>query len=112
MFAHQNPIIGMIHNRKLNRWHPALYLESPLPGPPNGDKSVRHKSKMHHTAGFATREEAIKNAMDDLAPKCECRQFALEEDIEWDGEDVPAEVAFFTKISQQAGPITNYKRVL
>lgn len=42
-------------------YHPAFYEEHPMPGPiqPIAELStIRLKSKMHHTSGFATFEEA------------------------------------------------------
>jgi hypothetical protein len=54
-----NPILAMLFNAKENRWHPILFLESPLPGPPDAAKPVRHKSKFHHTTGFPIRVGAI-----------------------------------------------------
>jgi hypothetical protein len=98
-----NPIVAMIHDVKNNRWHPILYVESPLPGPPSDNKPVRHKSKMHHTGGFPTRDEAVKNANELAATVVKqgcwesCKMAIVEgEDIPWDGEDIPADVAFFT----------------
>jgi hypothetical protein len=95
-----NPIVALIHNQKLNRWHPVIYRESPLPGPDSPDKPVRHKSLGHHTEGFPTRDEAITNA-NTMAKKIvegghwtACK-LALDEDLPWDGEDIPADVAFF-----------------
>ncbi len=92
-----NPIIGMIHNMKLNRWHPVIFLEAPLPG---GDGPSRHKSRLHHTSGFETRELAITSAKGELADRCKAQffgeiKFSLEKDFPWDGEGVPAMVVFF-----------------
>ena len=93
-----NCIVAMLHNTKTDRYHPIFFYESPLPGPPSKDKPVRHKSKMHHAGGFDTREEAMVSIDD---PKFE-EQFGklarcLDEDMEWDGEGVPAMVKFFSK---------------
>ena len=96
MFGHLNPIVTLLHNTKLNRWHPSLYLESPLPGPPEADKPVRHKSKMHHTNGFDTREAALASAVE-LIGRAGGTKLALGADLEWDGEDIPADVAFFVQ---------------
>jgi hypothetical protein len=90
-----NPIIAMLHNSGANRWHPIVFVESPLPGPHTPDKPIRHKSKMHHTGGFATREEAEANAKDDLAPKIEGPRLELATVFEWDGEGIPTMVHFF-----------------
>lgn len=108
MLGHLNPIVAMLHNTAENRWHPVLYLESPLPGPPDASKPVRHKSKMHHTGGFDTREAALANAKE-LMTQTDCTKSALAEDMEWDGGEIPADMAFFV----QDGPDKNvYKRVL
>ena len=94
-----NPIIALLHNTKLNRWHPILFQESPLPGPPSPDKPVRHKSVGHHTSGFETKDEAVAEAskmVDQLAPSAIGRvQLALTPQIPWDGEGIPASVIFF-----------------
>jgi hypothetical protein len=97
-----NPIVAMIHDIKNNRWHPILYVENPLPGPPDANKPVRHKSKMHHTTGFTDRAVALQNAKElaDTVVKegcwTSCKMAIAEgEDIPWDGTDVPADVAFF-----------------
>ncbi len=93
-----NPIVGMLFNEKLRRWHPILFVEAPLPG---GGGPVRHKSKGHHTDGFEKREDAVKSAQElseKVAKECsdtgKC-SLAISEDMLWDGEDVPASVAFF-----------------
>ncbi len=96
-----NPIIALLHNTKLNRWHPILFQESPLPGPPADDKPIRHKSVGHHTAGFETRLAALDSAKD-LVTQVTPRaigpvQLALDQDMSWDGEGVPASVVFFVK---------------
>jgi hypothetical protein len=97
-----NPIVGMIHNLKDNRWHPVIFVEAPLPGPPASDKPVRHRSKSHHTAGFATRKEAVESVKNDLAPKLKPQavgeiRLALDSDFQWDGEGIPALTAFFVE---------------
>lgn len=91
-----NPIIAMLHNKVADRWHPIVFVENPLPGPPEAGKPVRHKSKMHHTTGFATQAEAEANAREDLAPRIEGAKLALETVLDWDGQDIPAMVRFFT----------------
>lgn len=85
-----NPIFGMLKNTKANTWHPILFVEAPLPGPPDPGKPVRLKSKGHHTAGFAKREDALAEIAD-KAPQVEPPADAdTEKDIEWDGDGVPA----------------------
>jgi hypothetical protein len=94
------PVIAMLHNTKLKRWHPIVFVESPLPGPDSDDKPVRHKSKGHHTTGFATRQEALDCIKNDLGPKIKTNAIGevrecVEKDFAWDGEDTPAMTVFF-----------------
>lgn len=93
-----NPIVALLFNTKLKRWHPIIYREAPLPGP--NPQLIRHKSVGHNIEGFEKREDAVaearKNARTiverNLSPQC---QEALKEDLLWNGEGVPADVAFF-----------------
>jgi len=99
-----NPVVAMIFNAKLKRWHPVIYYESPLPGPESDSKPVRHKSKGHHTTGFEKREDAVAEA-EKIAKQIveqgmwtECKlSLKPEYDLPWDGEDIPADVAFFVQ---------------
>ena len=99
-----NPIIAMLHNTKENKFHPIVFLESPLPGPPEPGKPVRHKSKMHHTTGFPTREEAATSARGELTRKVEEHfgkpKYCLAKDFPWDGEGTPAMVIFFSDVQE------------
>jgi hypothetical protein len=95
-----NPIVAIVKNTTKGTFHPIVFVESPLPGPPSADKPVRHKSSMHHTTGFATREEALADIDSVLIPRiktvaAEPRK-ALTRDFEWDGNGVPSIVEFFT----------------
>lgn len=95
-----NPVIALIHNVTGNSWHPVVFTESPMPGPPEPGKPIRHKSKMHHTIGFGTREEAELNATNDLLPRVREQfigepQLKLDHVFEWDGSGIPTLVAFF-----------------
>ncbi len=94
-----NPVVLMLHNRKLNRWHPILFWECPPPSGEMGD-GFRWKSKGHHTNGFDNREEAVKSAMDLCKNQHEAKvggnvYYKLTVDIEWDGEETPAMVEMF-----------------
>lgn len=94
-----NPVIALLYNAETNRWHPIIFCESPLPGPPSSDKLVRHKSKGHHTSGFDTRDEAIAEAKQ-IAEKIKPEaigpvSLSLENQFEWDGKGIPAMVEFF-----------------
>lgn len=88
-----NPIIAMLHNTETNRYHPIVFVENPMPGPPTPNKPVRHKSKGHHTTGFDTREEALESA-NKMAKERDMKR-CLDGDIVWDGQSMPASVHFF-----------------
>lgn len=92
-----NPLIAILHNEKLDRWHPILFQEAPLPGPPSRNKPIRHKSAGHHTEGFATREEAVAHAKaaPGRDPSVANMILAVDEDLPWDGEGIPAGVNIF-----------------
>ena len=94
-----NPIIANLHNTKTNRFHPIIFVESPLPGPPSDDKPVRHKSKGHHTQGFDSRDAALsecRNIVDQIKEHAiGPPQLCIEKDFPWDGEDIPAMTVFF-----------------
>lgn len=89
-----SPIIGMLHNTAKNTFHPILFLNHPTPSGMD-----RYKSKVHHTNGFADRNEAIQSAETDVANLAKNNfgtpQFCLEKDFPWDGQGIPAMVIFF-----------------
>ena len=93
-------IITMLHNTKTDTFHTNVFVHSPLPGPPSDDKPKRYRSKMHHTKGFPTREEAVAS-LPELQKNCSDyfgrTELSVEEenDVQWNGEDIPADVAFF-----------------
>jgi hypothetical protein len=99
----------MIHNTTAGSWHPVIYGESPLPGPPAAGKPIRHKSKGHHTKGFRTREEALQNIESELVPQVKAVACGVEpelalhqaDDIRWDGTGIPATVAFFVTVGTE-----------
>lgn len=88
----------MLINLSTNTFHPIMYFEHPFPG---GDQSegnkrlVRYQSKGHHTAGFASREEAMKH-VDELVPRIKSVGYdtvtvECDSNLEWDGMDIPAD---------------------
>lgn len=87
-----NPIMAMLENTATRRYHPMVFRESPLPG--GVSSVVRHLSSGHHTEGFDTREEALLHCTEKQAALPTIR-FALLRDFQWDGVDIPAQVAFF-----------------
>jgi hypothetical protein len=104
-----SPIISMLHNTKLSRWHPIIFRESPLPGGGGSMQSIRYKSVGHHTEGFETREAAlaaIDSIIEKITPDCvgpvvKC----LDGDFLWDGEGIPAMVVFFATEDGKAIPL-------
>jgi len=102
------PIVGLIHDVTHNRWHPVYFREYPLPGP-EGHQAHRYKSGGHHTEGFETRELGLAGARD-LAEKLKDHsvglpRLSLEADFPWNGNDVPAIVAFFKLDGTTATPL-------
>lgn len=91
-----NPVIAMLHNSKTRKFHPIIFVESPLPG---GGGPIRHKSKGHHAEGFDSRVDAMNSITQELVPAMarvgdSARQFTGP-DLEWDGEGLPASTEFF-----------------
>lgn len=89
-----SPTWGMLFNQKLNRWHPILFRESPLPGEPSEDKPLRLKSFGHHTEGFESRDAALASIKETSAKIEPPPVEDVEKDIPWDGESEAASVAF------------------
>lgn len=87
-----NPVIATLHNAQTDRWHPILFIESPLPG---GALPVRHKSKGHHTVGFDTKSASDNYAKTELSSQAGGAAFMPNAVFEWSGCDVPAIVHFF-----------------
>lgn len=89
-------IIAILKNEETQKFHPILYLYSPLPG---GADVPRYQSKGHHTNGFVFREEALSECIR-LAGKS-TDHFGLtclnvKTDLSWDGAEIPADRRFFT----------------
>lgn len=89
-----NPVIATLHNALTDRWHPILFVESPLPG---GAIPLRHKSKGHHTAGFDTKVSADHYSATELSSQAGGAEFMPGVIFEWDGIGVPAIVHFFNQ---------------
>lgn len=95
-------LITITLNRATGRYHPFLWVESPLPSDDHTPSSVvRFKSKMHHTSGFATLEDARRSATEDLPGRVvlaygrapDVRANDIDED-EWTADEIPARVIF------------------
>lgn len=82
-------VIMILHNVKTNRFHVAFYEEALFPGGVDAETNqgiVRLKSKMHHTAGADTLEEAMIH-LEDLRKKLHLPdQNVWKEPREWNGE--------------------------
>lgn len=95
-----NPIITIVFDASKGRWHPIIFDEA---------KPIRHRSRAHHTGGFDTREGAVASAID-FKEKLKDRsigeiKLSLEQDLLWDGIDVPTfNVFFITNSSNQLVP--------
>jgi len=88
-----NPVVGMLYNMKLSKWHPILFYEAPFAVGQSDKSFTRLRSKGHHTEGFSDREEAVKSATDlsiSVAKGSNSCGVYVEKDIPWDGEDIPA----------------------
>jgi hypothetical protein len=96
---YQFALIQMLHNQKQDTYHPIFYYDTPLPGGFEegsiNNEVIRYKSKGHHTTGFKTRPEAVVSAMEllvKLEEQHDTVTLNIEKDIEWDGEDIPADI--------------------
>lgn len=73
-------IIRIMHAADTGRYHPIWYSLRPLPGPATPRKSVRYKSRGHHTEGFEDLE-AARVAAAELESAIEARgEFVAHED--------------------------------
>lgn len=79
--------IFILHHTQTGRYHAALFLERPFPGPvpsPNEVKIVRLVSNGHHTGGAATFEDAQAH-VDYLKSKIDVHGNVFRVAIPWDG---------------------------
>jgi hypothetical protein len=79
---------SVIHNKATGRYHPVVFYPSPKPSEA-GDTVVRHRSKCHHTEGFATMAEACEF----ITAQPTWRMYDVM--WEWDGDGVPVIVFWF-----------------
>ncbi len=98
-------LVMMLFNIAKQTFHPIFYLENPFPG--NPDSLTRYKSKMHHTTGFATRDEAIKSINEELLPKVKSTfplyndiVLELKSELQWDGIELPADIQFRNNVTE------------
>jgi len=81
---------GILRNTKTNRFHPIVFRPGPAPSSSPEDDSQRYKSRGHHTEGFDTLDEA-KSCIAECEDWCDTGV-----EWEWDGEDIPAIVSWFS----------------
>lgn len=85
------PVAGAIlYNTATCRYHPIIYRDSPSIG--DTPTSRRLKSIGHHTAGFESQEEAFESFND---WRFEGTYIKRDGVLDWDGIDIPADVAWF-----------------
>ena len=51
-------LVTIAHNEQTGKYHPFVWYNSPAPSEDGTEPFTRFKSKMHHTGGFETEEEA------------------------------------------------------
>lgn len=92
-------LIMMLKNENKNTYHPIMYFENMFCGGDENEgnqKLIRYKSKGHHTSGFVNREDAIDSIKIELEDKIKEMGYnvnmELENDLEWDGNGIPADV--------------------
>lgn len=78
MSAERLPVT-LLHNTATGRFHPLVFRPSPRPSEVS-ERVQRHHSVMHHTEGFATREEAIAHV------EANDRWRFCDATFRWDGE--------------------------
>jgi hypothetical protein len=88
-------VVSILHNIKLNRWHPITFELRPPPGGQLSETACRYKSRGHHTEGFETREAALKWIDTIHQERNPDSGRSLNADFVWSGEDVPAMVVHF-----------------
>lgn len=84
-------VVLVLKDVNTGRFHMAFFVKSPMPGPfaPYGELTiVRLKSKMHHTEGAETFEEALGHMDKFLAQNVLVDPLNIyrEAAIEWDGQ--------------------------
>lgn len=83
----------VLQNVATGRFHPIFFRVAPMPSGADSDAGMlRYKSKMHHTEGYDTHEDAI------VYGKKLCTENNWTWDdrvIGWTGEGIPAMVEWF-----------------
>lgn len=88
-------VITVERNARTGLYHPFVWREAPPPSDDGKDPVTRFRSKLHHTAGFATREEALAHVPELSAHVRENFGTATERlglppfDMTWEDGEVP-----------------------
>lgn len=89
--------VGLLHNQRTGRVHPILFTAAPLPSGADRDiGALRHRSRAHHTAGFATRDEALTHVRAQPAWRWTGVEWT------WDGATAPCLTAWFSEEHRRA----------
>lgn len=83
-------VILIYHNIGAGTFHPVFYEEHPMPGrvlDVKDEAVIRLKSKIHHTVGFGTLEEAQDNVRAEMRSQITLpdTNIAIERALPWDG---------------------------
>jgi len=89
-------LAAMLHSKATNRWHSIFFDLYPWAG--DTENLHRMKSLGHHTEGFDTREAAVAD-VHATAARIKAGEgletiLQLDEDLPWDGIEMPAWVGF------------------
>ncbi len=82
-------LVCILHDHSTNRYHVAFFEESPLPGPVKPLDQMgflRLKSKMHHTGGAPTLQEAEQHVVELRKTLDILDSSVLLEPLDWDGQ--------------------------
>lgn len=103
------PVVGILRNIGLNRWHPALFEPEPVEGDRKIENVSRYRSRGYLTEGYPSRQECIEGARElasSIRKHATCPVLlSLERDITWDGEDFPSMGVYFLIKGSTAIPV-------
>ena len=103
------PVVGIVRNVSLNRWHPVYFEPDPLEDERKIENVSHYRSKGLLTEGYPSREERIKGARELaswISKRTACPVLlSLERDITWDGEDFPSIGIYFLIKAATAIPV-------
>lgn len=103
------PIVGIVRNVSLDRWHPVYFAPDPLEDDRNIENVCRYRSKGLSTDGYLSREECIQGAKELAAwigKRAACPVLlSIERDITWDGKEFPSIGVYFRIEATTAIPV-------